>query len=246
MKNNIVVILPTYNESLNIEKTLDSILGVRKKLKAANLSVLVVDDNSPDGTAQIVSNYTKAGSSVFLLKNKSKNGIGAAYLKGFEYAIKNLDADILFEMDADHSHRAEDILQIYNKMSQGFDMVIGSRYLDKSYISGDWPKYRFVNSKICNFAARHFAGIHKIKDCTSGFRALKKEVANRIIPKLINVNSYSFQIISLYFALKMKYKVGEVPIRFYNRKNGNSKMSIGDTLELILHAVKFRFLIKIP
>ena len=238
----LVIILPTYNESENILKLLDSIFIEQDNLEEIDLNVLVVDDNSPDGTSEIVKNYKYFDSHVYLLSGFKKQGIGDAYLRGFKYAIANLNADFLFEMDADYSHDTSEIPLLFKEIKNGSDFVIGSRYIEGSYISKDWPLLRHINSKFSNFFARYIIGMKDIHDCTSGFRVIRVKALTTIDLDQIKARSYSFQIVLLYYIWKNNFKISEVPITFINRVHGKSKIKISDTIELIKHSFELKLL----
>lgn len=233
---NVVVVLPTYNEKDNIGKILEAIYAQRTRLNGINLSVLVVDDSSPDGTADIVRSYQKAYPNLQLLKGK-KQGLGTAYIRGFKYAMSRMKADVVFEMDADFSHDPNDISRLAVEIFYGNDFVIGSRYIPGGSIPNHWSKLRVANSKWGNIFARHVAGLGKIKDCTSGFRAIKVDLLRKIKLNKLNVKGYAFQINLLHAAIKNGAKVTEVPINFKDRVKGESKLKIGDIAEFVVNSV---------
>ncbi|MBN2367914.1 glycosyltransferase, partial [Candidatus Woesearchaeota archaeon] len=166
-----VVILPTYNERKNIRIIIPKIQKQFSKIKRYDMHILVVDDNSPDGTAEEIRKMQKKSRKLHLLSG-SKKGLGVAYQRGFSYALEKLKADVVFEMDSDLSHPPELIPEFIREIDAGNDVVIGSRYI-KGGDTPDWNFLRRAISKGGNFFSRVVAGMHKIKDCTSGYRSIK-------------------------------------------------------------------------
>ena len=212
---NTVVIIPTYNEAKNIAKIIDSV----NSLKIKNLKILVVDDSSPDGTAKIAKDKD-----VNLLINKKKLGLGHAYLKGMEYAIKHMNVNLFIQIDADFSHDPNDIPKFIKKITQGYDFVIGSRYIKGGSIPDNWGFHRKLISKLGNKFIGIFLG-KNISDWSTGYRAIKKEVFIKLEDKLTKdlFQGYTYQIGFLDLALKNKFEVGKIPIHFKNREHGISK-----------------------
>ena len=203
------------------------------------MSILVVDDNSPDGTAKIVDQYTeKFSSSVFLLNRRKKIGLGSAYIAGFKYAMDELGVDAVFEMDADFSHDPKDVPRFMEEVSNGSDFVIGSRYIRGGNIP-DWGFKRRMISRGGNFFARAIAGI-PVNDCTSGFRAIKTSLLEKIDLDSLGAQGYAFQMNLLNEAMKNGAKIKEIPITFNNRKYGESKLGNGDIQEFFFNAFKIR------
>jgi len=228
------IVLPTYNEAKNITSVLEQIFS--QKTPKWNVDVLVVDDNSPDGTGKIVAKLQKKYSKLHLLKG-SKQGLGVAYTRGFDYVKKNMKADALFEMDADLSHPPKLIPLFLKKIDEGADFVIGSRYV-KGGGTPDFTLFRVLNSRVANLFARFVAGMHQVKDCTSGFRAIKMSVINKINFDTLDAKGYSFQQNLLYESLQQKIKVAEVPLIFYQRTEGESKMRTKDMIEFVQNSLK--------
>lgn len=240
-KQIVAVVLPTYNERDNISKLLDAILEQKFLLRNTDLHILVVDDNSPDRTAEIVEKYQISNKEIHLLKNSKKEGLGAAYIRGFAYVIENLNADILVEMDADFSHNPLDLPRLITEVLKGNDFVIGSRYIEGGSIPNDWSILRRVNSKLGNIIAQKVAGLGQIRDCTGGFRAIKTDLIKEIDLVKLGVKGYAFQISILNAALKKHAKVVEIPIHFTDRKFGQSKISVFDILEFLINTLELRF-----
>jgi len=214
----ILIIIPTYNERENIEKLLTKLLK-----HDAKPDILVIDDNSPDSTHKIVKRMINETNQdrLFLIKRKSKLGLGSAYKLGFKYALENL-YDLIFEMDADFSHSPEYINNFLEKI-KSFDCVVGSRYIPGGKIIG-WNFLRYFISFGGNLLSR-FLLRSKIKDMTSGFRCYKREVLELIDYNMIISEGYFFQVEILYRIMLQGFKIIEIPITFVDREKGKSKMS---------------------
>jgi dolichol-phosphate mannosyltransferase len=212
-----LVIIPTYNEVENIKKLLKSVI----QLNIPNLYVLVVDDNSPDGTAQIVEDLGIEDSRIRLMRRPGKQGLGTAYVAGFKYAITE-GFDFVFEMDADFSHDPKEIPKFLEKI-EAFDLVIGSRYATGVNVI-NWPLSRLLVSLAANSYTRMITGL-PVHDCTSGFKCFRREVLQSINLDKISSDGYSFQLEMTYKAWKRGFKICEIPIIFVDRTKGESKLS---------------------
>jgi len=212
-----IVVIPTYNEAQNIENLIDRILfqGIR------GLDILVVDDNSPDGTAEIIENIARCESNVFLIKRPAKAGLGTAYVAGFKYALQH-GYDYIFEMDADFSHDPDEIPNFLEAIKE-YDLVIGSRYKTGVNVI-NWPITRLVLSVGANKYTQLITGL-PIKDCTGGYKCFRREVLEAIDLDKIVSDGYSFQIEMNFKAWKKGFRIGEIPIVFTDREAGSSKMS---------------------
>ena len=211
-----LVIIPTYNESSNIEKIINIILAV-----SGQLDVLVIDDNSPDNTAQIIEKMCANNPRVHLLTRPSKMGLGTAYVMGFDYALKN-GYDYAFEMDADFSHDPIELPNFINLLKE-YDLIIGSRY--KRGISVvNWPMKRLLLSFFACIFARIVTGV-PVKDLTSGFKCYSRRALAAVDWQKFDVGGYGFQIQSVYSVFKAGLKIKEIPIIFVERRSGESKMS---------------------
>jgi len=211
-----LVIFPTYNEAENIEKIIEEVLKV-----SDTLDVLVVDDNSPDGTAEIVESLAKKNPRVNLIKRERKLGLGTAYITGFKYAIKH-KYDFAFEMDADFSHNPSDIPR-FIELLKDYDLIIGSRYLDGVSVV-NWPMKRLLLSYFANLFAKKVTGA-PIRDLTSGFKCYKRCVLEGIDLNRIKSDGYGFQIEIDFLIWRKGFKVKEIPIVFTERRVGVSKMN---------------------
>jgi dolichol-phosphate mannosyltransferase len=234
----IVIIIPTYNENDNIGN-LAAELERYFPLVPHDMHILVVDDNSPDGTAQTVREMQKKNGRLHLLTG-TKAGLGAAYIRGMNYALDALEADAVFEMDADFSHKPADILPMIAAIEDGADFVIGSRYVPGGKIPDNWGALRKSISRCGNLVARYLAGLYGVRDCTAGFRAIRSRVLKQINLDDLKVQGYAFQVALLERALALGAKVREVPVEFVDRTQGESKLGLSDISEFILHAWKIR------
>ncbi|RKY86697.1 polyprenol monophosphomannose synthase [candidate division KSB1 bacterium] len=228
-----LIIIPTYNERENIERIIDCIFSVDN-----NLNVLVVDDNSPDKTWEIVEKMVQKDSRVFLIRRKNKLGLGTAYIEGFKFALKN-NYDYIFEMDADFSHDPKEIPN-FLKTVKDYDLVIGSRYIRGVNVV-NWPLRRLILSYGANVYTRIITGL-PIKDSTGGFKCFRRKVLESLALDKINSGGYSFQIEVNYKVWKKGFRIKEIPIVFVDRTEGKSKMSKKIIREAIWMVWKLRFL----
>lgn len=238
--DHVVIVLPTYNEAENIGELLDAIQNQAQRLENSRLSVVVVDDLSPDGTGEIVSEYSKQHPNVYLLGGEKKRGLGTAYKRGMFYAIDELGADIVFEMDADFSHDPNDIPRLLKVTSQGSDFAVGSRYVPGGSIPDNWSALRKANSRWGNIFARHIAGLRNIRDCTSGYRAIRTDLLRKIDLDKLAVTGYAFQMSLLHEAVQNGAVVSEIPIRFTDRMRGESKIGMSDIVEFMINSFEIR------
>jgi dolichol-phosphate mannosyltransferase len=220
-----VIIIPTYNEKENIEAIINAVFDQ----KIADLSILIVDDDSPDGTAQIVKSLQTHFSNLHLIKRAGKLGLGTAYIAGFKYGLEN-NFETMIQMDADFSHPVSKLPEMI-ELSNNYDLVIGSRYVKGGDVQ-NWPLIRKILSRGGSLYARVILGV-KIKDFTAGFNAWNKKVLQKIDLDKIKSNGYSFQIEMKYKAKKLGFSHLETPIIFHDRTEGNSKMSKKIAIEAI-------------
>jgi dolichol-phosphate mannosyltransferase len=219
-----IIIIPTYNEKENIEKIVNILeKDVFPKINNYEMGILVADDNSPDGTGDVVKTLAKKYQNLYL-NSGEKRGFGAAYLRAMQYAISQLNADIMFEMDADLQHDPSKVPDFLKKIDEGYDMVIGNRYSDGGSIPKTWPLQRKIFSKTANLFVRTVFFKFSIHDWTGGYRALKKEVFIKEKAELRNFKGYIFQITFLHKAVRDGFKIGEVPFHFSDRTYGTSKI----------------------
>jgi dolichol-phosphate mannosyltransferase len=211
-----IVVIPTYNEKENIANIINAILNV-----VPDISLLIVDDNSPDGTSEIVEQIQKSNSNIHLLKRAGKMGLGTAYCAGFKYALEK-NFDYIFEMDADFSHDPKEIPNFLREIKEN-DLVLGSRYI-KGVNVINWPLSRLLLSYFANVYTQVISGL-PIKDATGGFKCFRAEYLRKINLDNIKTNGYGFQIEMTYRLWKLGAKIKEIPIIFVDRMNGVSKMN---------------------
>ena len=234
MINKSIIIIPTYNESENIELIINKIIGIDD-----SNDVLVVDDNSPDGTSEIVENQKNIHDSrVFLIKREKKSGLGSAYKAGFKWALEN-NYSYIFEMDADMSHDPNEINNLKIQLIQNkYDVVVGSRYINGVSVV-NWPLSRIFLSYFANLYVRVITSM-PIKDATSGFVGYTKKALSSIELSEIKFNGYAFQIEMKFKLWKKNFKLKEHQIIFVNRKLGKSKMNQNIIFEAIFGVIKLK------
>ncbi|MCQ2231149.1 MAG: polyprenol monophosphomannose synthase [Paludibacteraceae bacterium] len=232
--NDGVVIIPTYNEKENVENIIRAVLGLPKMFH-----VLIIDDNSPDGTANIVKGLMNEFSGrLHILERSGKLGLGTAYITGFKWALEN-GYDYIFEMDADFSHNPNDVLKLHKACAEeGADMAIGSRYISGVNVV-NWPMGRVLMSYFASKYVRIVTGM-KIADTTAGFVCYRRQVLETLELDLVKFKGYAFQIEMKYTAYKCGFNIKEVPIVFVNRVLGNSKMSGGIFGEAVLGVIRLK------
>jgi len=228
--HNILVISPTYNESENIDKFTTDLLEL-------DFKVLIIDDNSPDGTAEIIKRNESYKKELFLISRKGKLGYGTAVIEGFNYGINN-NFDFVVQMDADLSHRKEDLLNMI-KFSNDYDIIVGSRYVPGGGSEG-WGIHRKLLSKYANKLAK-FVTKSGINDMTTGFRVYKISALESIDYKNSKSNGYSFLVDTLNKCVKANLNIKEVPILFVDRELGKSKMDLKIILEGVKTLIKLYF-----
>ncbi|MDI6840296.1 MAG: polyprenol monophosphomannose synthase [bacterium] len=212
----VLIIIPTYNEIENIEKLIQLIFSY-----VPQADILVIDDNSKDGTGEYVEKLSKSEPRIHIIHRPEKLGLGTAYRFGFKYAIK-MGYDYIFEMDADLSHNPEDIPRFIEEI-KNCDLVIGSRYSDGVSVV-NWPMLRLLLSYFANLYARVVTGV-PVKDLTSGFKCYKRETLEGMPLERISSDGYGFQIETVYWAYHSGFKMGELSIIFTDREKGSSKMT---------------------
>ncbi len=220
------VIIPTYNERENILKVVPILLDVFKQVKNWEMNILVVDDSSPDKTAEVVEDFAKKHKQVHLLLNKRKQGLGGAYLKGMAKAFEDKDTEVVFEFDADLSHDPTKIPIFLKKIDEGYDMVLGSRYIPGGGIPDNWGLHRKFLSVVGNIVIMSVLTNFTIRDWTGGYRAITRKVYEAVEPEMHDekFTGYTFQIGFLHKSVKKGFKIVEVPFRFVDRTIGVSKL----------------------
>ena len=227
-----VVVVPTYNERENIEELIGKTLST-----SPDIDIVIVDDNSPDGTGEIAEKIAKENPRVKVLHRPGKMGLGSAYVEGFKWALEK-GYDFIMEMDADFSHNPEDIPRFIEKIKE-YDLVIGSRYTDGVSVV-NWPISRLLLSYFANIYARTVTGV-PIMDLTGGFKCFRREVLESINLDTIMSDGYAFQIEMNYRAYKKGFRITEIPIIFIERRAGSSKMSKKIVWEAFWLVWKLRF-----
>ena len=235
-KSDSVVIIPTYNEKENIEKIIRAVFDLEKKF-----DILIIDDGSPDGTADIVKRLqdSEFAGRLHLIERSGKLGLGTAYIRGFKWAVEQ-KYDYVFEMDADFSHNPDDLPRLYSACAdEGYDVAIGSRYVSGVNVV-NWPMGRVLMSYYASKYVRMVLGV-PLHDTTAGFKCYRRKVLETIDLDAIRFKGYAFQIEMKFTAYKLGFKLKEVPVIFVNRIEGTSKMSGGIFSEALFGVVRLRW-----
>ncbi|OQX78344.1 MAG: dolichyl-phosphate beta-D-mannosyltransferase [Bacteroidetes bacterium 4484_276] len=230
-----LVIIPTYNEKENIEKIIRKVFSLE-----GDFHVLIIEDNSPDGTADIVHRLIKEfPEKLFMEERKGKLGLGTAYIHGFRWALKR-DYQYVTEMDADFSHNPDDLIRLYGACKEGADVAIGSRYVDNVIRVVNWPMGRVMMSYFASKYVKIITGL-QIADSTAGFVCYRRKVLETLRLDKVRFIGYAFQIEMKLTASKLGFNIVEVPIIFTDRTEGTSKMNKGIFKEAIIGVIKLRF-----
>jgi dolichol-phosphate mannosyltransferase len=229
----IAVIIPTYNERENIRSLLDRLLAVTKPLAHHQCTFIVVDDTSPDGTAQVVKAYRKTHPNTVLISGK-KEGLGKALLRGMTYAIDDLGADAIAQIDADLSHDPTAFGKFVSALDNGSDFVIGSRYITGGSIPSNWGLHRKIYSVLGNAVVRYGLGFSSVHDWTGGYRLYRASYAKRLREQMNKYRGYVFQIAFLYKSILLGADVAEIPIHFSDRQFGHSKIAPSEYIRDVL------------
>ncbi len=229
-----LVIIPTYNEKENIENIIHVVMNLNKQF-----DVLIIEDNSPDGTADIVKSLMKKfPERLFIEERKGKLGLGTAYIHGFKWALKH-SYEFIFEMDADFSHNPSDLVKLYDAAVKGADLVVGSRYITGVNVV-NWPMGRVLMSYYASAYVR-FVTRMKVRDTTAGFVCYRRKVLETIDMQRVKFVGYAFQIEMKYTAWKLGFILKEVPIIFTDRTEGTSKMNKGIFKEAVFGVISLRW-----
>lgn len=229
---NSLVIIPTYNEKENIRTVIE-----RLRALAVKVDILIIDDNSPDGTADIIRDMQTKDQHLFMLNRSGKLGLGTAYLTGFRWALTR-DYEYILEMDADLSHNPDDVPKLIKECEKGYDLVIGSRYCNGVNVI-NWPIKRLILSYGANKYTRIVTRM-PIMDATAGFKCYRREVLSGINLDRVKSSGYSFQIEMHFRAWSQGFKIREVPIIFVERSEGRSKMSKNIVWEAVFMVWKLK------
>ena len=233
MPEKTLVIIPTYNESSNVRQIVPLVLEQNERAE-----VLVVDDNSPDGTGEIVESMARELPRLHVIRRAGKQGLGTAYLAGFKWALER-DYEYIFEMDADFSHDPKHIPE-FLEAARHADLVLGSRYLKGRVTVVNWPMGRLLLSYFANIYARVVTG-HRLFDATGGFKCYRRKVLEGIDLEAVRSNGYAFQIEMSFRAWRKGFKITEIPIVFVDRVDGTSKMSGAIVREAVWTVWRLRF-----
>lgn len=235
MASDCIVIIPTYNEIENIDAIIDAVMA-----QPHEMDLLIVDDGSPDGTADAVRRkMTQYPGRINMLERSGKLGLGTAYIAGFKWALERPNYEYIFEMDADFSHKPADLMRLYKACSEdGADLAIGSRYITGVNVV-NWPMGRVLMSYYASAYVRMITRL-KVRDTTAGFCCYRRRVLQTIELDKVRFKGYAFQIEMKFTTHKCGFKIVEVPIIFVNRENGTSKMSSGIFGEAVMGVVKLK------
>ena len=227
-----IVIIPTYNEAENVINIINKVLSL-----PVSFDILIVDDNSPDGTASLVNELIrKIDNKIYIINRPNKVGLGKAYKEGFQWALEK-QYEYIFEMDADFSHNPSDLIRMFNNLTD-YDVVIGSRYVDGINVV-NWPLSRIILSYFASIYSRIITGM-SVKDATSGFVGFKSEVLKTIDLNSLVFNGYAFQIELKFKSYLNKFKILEIPIIFKDRVYGDSKMNSSIIFEAVFGLITMR------
>jgi len=229
-----LIIVPTYNEKENIAGIIDAVLA-----QGDDIDILVVDDNSPDGTGKIIDRLAASETRIHVIHREGKLGLGSAYIAGFKWALANTDTRFVFEMDADFSHDPNAIPELLEAMKD-HDLVLGSRYLHGITVI-NWPLSRLILSYGANVYTRIITGL-PLKDSTGGFKCFRREILEQLPLDTIRSDGYSFQIEMNFFCWKKGFRIVEIPIIFTDRRVGISKMSRKIIWEAMFMVWRLRFM----
>ena len=235
----ICFVLPTYNEEENIENIIQQILKEEKNQSKHTFSILVVDDNSTDETQTIVQRYISLNSKVHLVTGQKK-GLGDAYKRGFKFALNDLKADLIFQMDSDGQHDASLIPDFVSYIEEGKDVVIGSRFIEGG-TTPDFSFSRLLMSKAGNLLVRYVGGITQVKDCTSGYRLIRASYLKELDFSYLSTRGYSFQSSLICDLAWRGADISEIPIEFSSRQGGDSKLAFRDQIEFLLNIPRLGF-----
>ena len=227
-----LVVIPTYNEKENILSIIPEVLA-----QNACFEVLVVDDGSPDGTGDLVEEFSKSEPRVHLMRRKGKLGLGSAYVAGFKWALER-DYQYIFEMDADFSHSPKDLTRFLDKAAEA-DLVLGSRYMNRRISVVNWDLRRLILSYGANLYSRIVTGL-PVSDATGGFKCFRRSALEALDFSKMKSDGYCFQIETSFKVWKKKMRVAEIPIVFTDRTKGESKMSGGIISEAFFLVIKLR------
>lgn len=237
----IVIVIPTYNEAQNIVKIIPAVLESCDKIPQHDCHILVVDGNSPDGTGGLVQEMSTENERVHLLMEKEKSGLGGAYIYAFNHAMQNMRADVIMEMDADFQHDPKEIPNFIKKLEEGYDYVIGSRFIKGGSIPKEWGLNRKFWSVGGNLFSKVVLGIYTVSDFTSGYKASRvRNYLDQLDLSSVRSKGFAYKIDLLYKIYKLGAKIAEVPIAFGLRDLGDSKMEQNNALDSLKVVLSIR------
>jgi dolichol-phosphate mannosyltransferase len=225
------IAIPTLNEKANLHFLIERLFNVFESIRVP-FRIVIVDDNSTDGTGELADNLSEIHRNISVIHRPGKLGLGSAYKDAFRFLLKDPEVTVIMEMDADLSHKPEYIPRLLSKIDEGYDVAIGSRYIEGGGIDKEWTAMRRLISKSANFLTVMFVGLN-VKDATGGFRAYESYALRTIDLSKVRTNGYAFQIDMLSQCRKVGCEIAEAPIVFYERKHGKSKLARGSILEFI-------------
>lgn len=227
-------VIPTYNEAANITQLLEALLATFSAHPQWLVHILVVDDQSPDGTGDLVRDLAQQHACIHLLEGP-RRGLGDAYIRGFARALACYRPDVVVQMDADFSHRPEDSVRLLEALDENTDVVIGSRYVAGGRVDDAWSWQRRLLSRGGNLFARYMAGLHSVRDCTAGFKAIRADAVRGAEVQRIPIQGYVFQVALLHALASSGARIREIPIEFDDRRYGETKLSWRDAAEFFVH-----------
>ncbi|MBU7010641.1 MAG: polyprenol monophosphomannose synthase [Theionarchaea archaeon] len=234
--NKACVVIPTYNEAENIKPLLEELETAFENVSDYEMHIVVADDTSPDSTADIVEHMAKTYDNIHLLLGE-KEGMGAAYIRAFSQVLDSYD--VVITMDADFSHPPAMISDFLEKIDSGCDMVIGSRYIPGGG-APDWPVKRRLISSLANVFARTVAGVYTVHDCTSNYRAYRTSILRKVPLRRLSNKGYAFVTTCLWEMYHQKAQICEIPLVFYDRQKGETKLGSSDITEFFLNCFRLR------
>ena len=234
------IVIPTYNERENISRLLTVLNDEFKKNCHHSFDVVFVDGNSPDGTSKIIQDFSEENPNIHLMVEEKKSGLGSAYILGMKYSLANLKPDAVVEMDADFQHDPHDLGRFIQKLNEGYDYVLGSRYIKGGSIPKEWSLDRKFLSFFGNLFARLVLGVLSVHDITSGYRISRADKLSMVNLDNLDKRVYAYKIQLLYEMVKNKSRVSEIPIKFGLRDRGKSKMETSNIFGSFFLVIKLR------
>ena len=238
-KTNVCFVLPTYNEEKNIKKTVEAIFYNQELVSDCRFTILVVDDNSSDGTQHEVNQLIKKYPDLHMITG-DKKGLGDAYKRGFRHALSSFNPKLIFQMDSDGQHDPKLIPNFIDQINAGYSLVVGSRFIDGGSTPDFSIRRKFI-SKLGNFLVRYIGGIRHVNDCTSGYRCISSAYLERCNLSFLSTRGYSFQSSLICELVVQGAKCKEIPIAFSRRQSGSSKLSLRDQIEFLFNIPKLGF-----